>query len=73
MASINIPISEDLKRVIDKYIEIEWTKIAEEALWDYACKLELMDKLTKDSKLTEEDAIEIGNKIKIEIAKRHGL
>ena len=73
MASINIPISEDLKRVIDKYIEIEWTKIAEEALWDHARKLELMDKLTKDSKLTEKDALEIGNKIKIEIAKRHGL
>ena len=33
--------------------------------------LRKMDELLKDSKLTEEDAIEIGRKIKHEVAKKH--
>ena len=35
--------------------------------------LRKMDELLKDSELTEEDAIEIGGKIKHEIAKKHNL
>ena len=35
--------------------------------------LKEMDEKLKDSKLTEEDAIEIGRKIKHEIAKKHDL
>ena len=40
---------------------------------EQAKKLELMDKLLAKSKLTEEDVLEIGRKIKHGIARRHGL
>jgi len=33
--------------------------------------LKKMDEMLKDSQLTEEDAIEIGRKIKHEVAKKH--
>ena len=36
-------------------------------------KLKLMDWLLRNSKLTEEDAIEIGRKIKEGLAKKHGI
>jgi len=36
-------------------------------------KLELIDKIVSKSKFTEKDAEEVGNKIKREIARRHGL
>lgn len=68
-----IPLADDLKKIIEKHKEIEWIKIAQDALWDRARKLELLDKLTQNSKLTEKEAIEIGNKIKTEIAKKHGF
>lgn len=38
-----------------------------------AVKLELMNKLLANSKLTEEDALELGRKVKKGIARRHGL
>ena len=42
-------------------------------MWEQARKLELMDDLLSKSELTDKDAIEIGRKIKHEIAKKHGL
>jgi uncharacterized protein (UPF0303 family) len=47
--------------------------VARRALWEHARKLELMDKLLAKSELTEEDAIALGRKIKLAMAKRHGL
>jgi len=42
-------------------------------MWEQARKLELIDDILSKSELTEEDALEIGRKIKREIAKKHGL
>ena len=36
-------------------------------------KLEIMDKILSKSKLTEQDALDIGREINKGIAKRHGL
>ncbi len=36
-------------------------------------KLKLMDKILRNSKLTEKDALEIGRKVNKELAKKHGL
>lgn len=38
---------------------------------DYLAKLELLDKIAEDSKLTEKDALEIGELIKERVWKRH--
>ena len=54
-----------------KRTEVKWSEIARRALWEYVQKLELMDSLLKDSKLTEEDVLELGDKIKEGIAKRY--
>lgn len=73
MTNMTLSVPEDLKKIMIRHREIKWSEIARLAMWEYARKLELMEKLVAESKLTEEDAIEIGRKIKEEVAKRHRL
>ncbi|MBS3168153.1 hypothetical protein J4216_03455 [Candidatus Woesearchaeota archaeon] len=64
---------EDLYNIMEKHKEIKWSEVARQAIWEKARKMELLDKILSKSQLTEKDAIEIGNKIKKEIAKKHNL
>lgn len=73
MTNMTLSVPEDLKKIMTRHREIKWSEIARMAMWEYARKLELMEKLVAESKLTEEDAIEIGRRIKEGMAKRHGL
>ncbi|MDP4039134.1 MAG: hypothetical protein Q8P57_00960 [Candidatus Pacearchaeota archaeon] len=73
MTNMTLAIPEELHEIIRKHREIKWSEIARQALWVQAKKMEIMDKILKKSKLTEEDALEIGRKINKEIARRHGL
>ena len=70
---MTLAIPDDLYKIIKKHKEIKWTEIARQAMWQQARKLELLDSLLSKSKLTDKDALEIGRKIKREIAKKHGL
>ncbi|HLC72619.1 MAG TPA: hypothetical protein VJH37_03495 [Candidatus Nanoarchaeia archaeon] len=73
MTNMTLAVPEDLQHIIQKHKEIKWSEVARQAMWEKARKLELMDKLLADSELTEQDAEEIGHKIKHGMAKRHGL
>lgn len=70
---MTLGIPDDLHEIMKKHSQIKWSEVARLALWNEARKLDLMDKLLAKSKLTEEDALIIGRKIKHEIAKRHRL
>lgn len=71
MPTMTLSVTEDLQAVIKKHNEIKWSEIARRAMWDYARKLELLDRLTQDSELTEEDVMELDKSIKRSLAKRH--
>ena len=71
MANITLSIPNKLHEKIKKHPEIRWSEVARHAMTEYVGKLELMDKLTSESKLTDKDAIEISKKIKRSIAERH--
>ena len=73
MTNMTLAIPEELHKIIKKHKEIKWTEIARQAMWEQARKLEIMDSLLSKSELTEKDTMEIGKKIKREIAKKHGL
>lgn len=73
MTNMTLAVPEDLKKIMDKHNEIKWSEVARQAMWKHAKKLELMEKLVSKSKLTEKEALEIGRKIKKEVARRHGL
>ncbi|MBI5390484.1 hypothetical protein HZB02_03275 [Candidatus Woesearchaeota archaeon] len=73
MTNMTLAIPEDLYTIMQKHKTIRWSEVAREAMWDRARKLELMDRLLVNSKLTEEDALRIGRDINRSIAKRHGI
>lgn len=71
MVNMTLAIPEELNKTIKKHTEIKWSEIARKAMWEHARKLELMEKLVANSKLTERDAEEIGEKIKAGLHRRH--
>ncbi len=73
MTNMTLAVSEDLHKIMQKHREVKWSEVARQALWQHAKKLELLDKLLSKSQLTEEDALDIGKRIKSSVAKRHGL
>ena len=73
MTNMTLAIPKELYEIIRSRKEIKWSEIARQAMWNTAKKLELMDKLLAKSKLTEEDALELGRKVNRGIAKRHNI
>ena len=60
-----------LHRIVKQHSEVKWSEIARRAMWDYARRLELMDKIVAKSKLTEEDVKELDHKLKKAIFKHY--
>jgi hypothetical protein len=71
MPNLTFAISDELYKTIKDHPEIKWSTIARKALKDYYLRLEKMDGLLKDSKLTTEDVEKIGDLIKKGMWKRH--
>ena len=75
-ATLTLAIPDKLKREISGIKGVNWSEETRQFLEDRVKRLKILrkfDELTKDSDLTEEDVIEFGDKIKMGIAKRHGL
>ena len=74
MANITISVPKDLKVKMEKFPEINWSKLTSILLSQKIKRLELLKKLDEmlaDSKLTDEDCIELGKRLKKEIAKKY--
>jgi predicted translin family RNA/ssDNA-binding protein len=71
MANITLSVPEKLHRKIKKHPEIRWSEIARNAMTEYVEKLELVDKLTSKSRLTEKEAMALSKEIKRSIAEKH--
>jgi len=64
MPSMTLSIPEELHSLIKQHNEIRWSEIARRAMWEYAQKLQELDRIAEKSKLTPEDAAIIGKKVK---------
>ncbi len=73
MTNMTLAVPPELTELMKKHKDIKWSEVARRALIEKAKELELMDKILATSKLTEKDALEIGKKLKENMAKRHGL
>ena len=71
MVNMTLAVPNELSKTMKKHTEIKWSEIARRAMWEHARKLELMERLVSKRKLTEKDALEIGEKIKAGLHKRH--
>ena len=63
MPTITVNVDDALKERMERHPEINWSEVTRQAIRDKIEKLELLDELTADSELTEEDVDEIAAKI----------
>ena len=64
MPNIMLSLPEDIYAIVKNHREIRWSEIARRAIEDYAKKLVLLEALTSESTLTEDDILEIDGKVK---------
>lgn len=63
MPTITVNVDDDLKDRMEKHPEINWSEVTRQAIQEKIETLEVMDELTSDSELTEDDVAEIADKI----------
>ena len=71
MVNVTLSIPEDIKHEMEMFPEINWSEIARAAIKKRIIILKQIKEFSKDSELTEEDAIEIGRKVNEGLRKRH--
>ena len=73
MPNITLVIPEELHTKMKKHSEIRWSEVVRRTISEKIENLEIMDKLTRKSRLTQKDVDEIADKIDSDVAKRLGL
>ncbi len=76
MVSITVSLDDELKSRLNKFSWVNWSELAREEFLDKVRRDEAFkrfDELLKDSKMTDKLALKLADKLKKEIAKKHGL
>ena len=73
MPNITLTVPEELHQKMKEHSDIRWSEVARKSIEKKIADLEMLDKLTKNSKLTKEDAAAISKKINKEVARKLGL
>lgn len=71
MVSITLSVPEDMKHEMDEFQEINWSAVARQAIKRKLLMLEKFKEFTKDSTLTEEDALKFGRDVSAKAMKKH--
>lgn len=71
MVSVTLSVAEDIKQEMDQFPEINWSAVAREAIQQRLAMLHKFREFTKDSTLTEEEAIQLGREVSRKAQKRH--
>lgn len=71
MPTMTLSVPHDLYDIIKSHNEIKWSEIARRAMWEYAMKLKLLDKILEKSEFTEKDAMEMDKIIKRSLRERY--
>ena len=64
MVSLTLSVSEEIKKKMERFPEINWSEVARASILEKIKRFELAEMLVSKSKLTEKDAKEISKKIK---------
>lgn len=76
MATVTLTVSDDVKSELKKFSWINWSEVAREVLLEKLRRdnaFKKFDDILKDSKMTDELASKLADKLKRKVAKRHGL
>jgi len=72
VVNVTFAVPEELHEIMRRHPEIKWSEIARKAMWEYAQKLELMERITRESRLSEKDVLELDKKVKAEVSNKYG-
>ena len=70
MVNITLSVPEELKRKMDKFIEINWSAVAREAFKEKISDLEFLKKFKAESSISEEEALALGKDLNKKLSKR---
>jgi hypothetical protein len=73
MSTLTIELPAEVSGIMEKHPNVNWNMLAQQSLLEYIRKLELGDQLTERSELTEDDVMEIDERIKEGLARRYKL
>jgi len=71
MPTITLSVPEDLKHEMETFPEINWSAVAREAIRGKVAELVVFRFVVSKSKLTEEDALDLGSKVNEGLSKRY--
>jgi len=71
VVNVTFAVPEELHEIMRRHPEIKWSEIARKAMWEYAQKLELMEKIVSDSRLSKKDVLELDKKVKAEMSEKY--
>lgn len=71
MPTITLSVPDDLKKEMEESREINWSEVARAAIRTKVAQLKILKSITAKSKLTEEDALELGRKISKSLHRRY--
>ena len=71
MVSITLSVPSELKHEMDEFSEINWSAVAREAIKKKVELLKKFKEFTKDSSLTEEDALKLGKEVNKSLANKY--
>ena len=64
MVNVTIAVPDELKKLLDKHPEMNWSEVARQAWWQKARELELFNKLTKSNNVSDKNVLELAKTIK---------
>ena len=70
LSTITLSVPEELKKEMAMFPELNWSAVARKAIVERIRLLEKLDKELSKSKLSEEDTIALGRKVKHAVSKR---
>ncbi|MEK6822667.1 MAG: hypothetical protein AABY13_02465 [Nanoarchaeota archaeon] len=71
MATMTLAVPDDLKQDMEEHADINWSEVARSAFKKRLTFIKFFKEFTKDSELTEEDAIELGRKVRKSLNQRY--
>jgi len=64
MPNMTLSLPEDVYKIVKSHKEVRWSEIARRAIEDYAKKVSLLNAMTAQSELTQDDIMVLDKQIK---------
>jgi len=71
MVNVTFAVPEELHVIMRRHPEIKWSEIARKAMWEYARKLEFMECVVRESRLSEEDVLKLDRRVKAGLRRKY--